>query len=237
MKDLVLLKENKALTTSLLVAEKFGKDHNHVLRDIRLIIEGVSNLEHTPMFDESTYTHQQNGQEYPMFVMNRDGFTLLAMGFTGNKAMKFKIEYIQAFNDMETKIRDKQNFEIPKTLSKALMFAAKQAEQLEKQEALLLEQAPKVEFYEAVTGSSDTIDMRSVATTLNCGLGRNKIFAILRYKKVLDNNNKPYQAYIDRGYFRTIESSYTKSDGSQCINIKTVVFQKGLDFIRKILNN
>lgn len=99
-----------------------------------------------------------------------------------------------------------------------------------------LEQAkPKVEFYDTVTGSSDTIDMRTVATVLNCGLGRNKIFEILRDKKILDRKNIPYQQYIDKGYFRTIESTYSKPDGTTCINIKTVIFQKGLDFIRKVL--
>lgn len=96
---------------------------------------------------------------------------------------------------------------------------------------------PKEEFYDAVTGSSDTIDMRTVATVLNLGIGRNKIFEILRNNKVLDSKNTPYQAYIDRGYFRTVETSYVKNDGMICINIKTVVFQSGLNFIRKIVTN
>jgi phage antirepressor YoqD-like protein len=69
------------------------------------------------------------------------------------------------------------------------------------------------------------------------GVGRNKLFEILRDKGIFDRHNIPYQTYIDRGYFRTIESTYNKPDGSSCINIKTVVFQKGLDFIRKLLNN
>lgn len=96
---------------------------------------------------------------------------------------------------------------------------------------------PKEEFYDAVTGSSDTIDMRTVATVLNLGIGRNKIFEILRNNKVLDSKNTPYQAYIDRGYFRTVETSYVKNDGMVFINIKTVVFQSGLNFIRKIVTN
>lgn len=95
---------------------------------------------------------------------------------------------------------------------------------------------PKAEFADAVMGSSDAIDMRKAATTLNMGIGRNKLFELLREKGVLDRHNIPYQTYIDRGYFRTIESTYNKPDGSSCINIKTVIFQKGLDFIRKLLN-
>jgi anti-repressor protein len=96
---------------------------------------------------------------------------------------------------------------------------------------------PKAEFADAVMGSSDAIDMRKVATTLNMGVGRNKLFELLRDKGIFDRHNIPYQTYIDRGYFRTIESTYNKPDGSSCINIKTVVFQKGIDFIRKLLKS
>lgn len=85
-----------ALTNSILVAKKFEKDHQHILRDIRNLMEGVSKIGDTPMFEETTYIHPQNGQTYPMFIMNRDGFTLLAMGFTGEKALRFKLDYIKA---------------------------------------------------------------------------------------------------------------------------------------------
>ncbi len=96
--------------------------------------------------------------------------------------------------------------------------------------------APKVEFYDQVTGSSDTVDMAKVAKVLNVkGIGRNKLFQILRDKSVLQKDNSPYQNYIDRGYFRVIESKYNKPDGSVHISLKTVVYQKGLDYIRKIL--
>lgn len=111
--ELVFKGENsQALTNSLLVAEKFGKTHDNVLKAIRNIIDGgvVKNNE-TPMFVESTYFNQQNGQDYPLFVMNRDGFTLLAMGFTGKKALQFKLDYIAAFNAMENELRK------PKSLS------------------------------------------------------------------------------------------------------------------------
>ena len=96
---------------------------------------------------------------------------------------------------------------------------------------------PKAEFYDAVTNSPDTIDMAETAKVLNMGVGRNTIFKILRQQHVLNRNNIPYQEYIDRGYFRCIESKYTKADGTNCVNIKTVVFQKGVDFIRTTVNN
>lgn len=106
------------------------------------------------------------------------------------------------------------------------------------QEIQLIEQAPKVEFFNDVAGSADTIDMKEVAKILNIkGIGRNKLFEILREKKILDGNNQPYQEYVDRGYFRIIESRFTLPTGEIKISLKTVVFQKGLDYIRKVLKS
>ena len=103
------------------------------------------------------------------------------------------------------------------------------------QENQLNEQKPKVEFYDDVTGSNDTIDMKEVAKILNIkNVGRNKLFEILRAKEILDKSNQPYQKYVDRGYFRVIESRFTLPTGEVKISLKTVVFQKGLDFIRGI---
>ena len=105
--------------------------------------------------------------------------------------------------------------------------------------ALAVENAslkPKAEFFDAVTDSKDAIDMKSVANVLNIpGIGRTNLFKFLREAKILMPDNRPYQEYIDRGYFRTIEQRYDKGYGEVGINIKTLVFQKGVDFIRKKL--
>lgn len=104
MKELVFLQNNQALTTSLKVAEVFGKQHQHVLRDIRDLhkqIEDVSRF--GEMFHEDSYPDNY-GRQQPMYTMSYDGFTLLTMGFNGKKALKFKLDYIQAFNAMKEKI-------------------------------------------------------------------------------------------------------------------------------------
>jgi anti-repressor protein len=59
----------------------------------------------------------------------------------------------------------------------------------------------------------------------------------LRSRSILDRKNLPYQIFIDKGYFRTVETSYTKSDGTNCINIKTVVYQKGMEYIRNLIES
>lgn len=106
MKDLVFIQNEQAITTSLKVAEVFQKNHQHVLRNIRDLSEQI-NLSKIgrveKMFELSSYIDNK-GESRPMYLMNRDGFSLLVMGFTGKKALKFKLDYIQAFNAMEKKL-------------------------------------------------------------------------------------------------------------------------------------
>lgn len=106
MNDLVYLQREEAVTTSLIVAEKFHKRHNDVLRTIDNLIGGLPKNAQT-LFKKSHYIEKQNGQMYPMYYMNRDGFTLLVMGFTGKKALQWKLDYIAAFNQMEKILREK----------------------------------------------------------------------------------------------------------------------------------
>lgn len=118
----------EAVTTSRAVAEQFGKRHDHVVRDIEEIISQLSdpnfgaanpNFEHqTADFAEhnfilSEYTDLQ-GKTRKQYILTRDGFTLLAMGFTGAKAMQFKVAYINAFNRMESIISGEARLETAK---------------------------------------------------------------------------------------------------------------------------
>ena len=113
-------------------------------------------------------------------------------------------------------------------------------EEREKNKALQAENErmkPKEEFFDAVTDSKDAIDIGQVAKVLNFPeIGRNKLFEILRNNGILKQNNEPYQKYIDCGYFRVVEQKYEARPGEIRINIKTLVFQKGVDYIRKILD-
>ena len=131
----------------------------------------------------------------------------------------------------------KNKFEIPQTYSQALMLAAKQAEQIEEQTKLIEVQKPKVEFFDAVADSKTAVPVNDVAKVLEIkGMGRNKLFEFLRQNKILMNNNRPFQRYIDAGYFRVVEQHYMKN-GEECINFKTLVYQRGVDYIRKTVSN
>ena len=107
MTELVILQNEQAITTSLKVAEVFEKNHQHVMRDIRDLEKQISQSKigraEEKLFELSNYIDAQ-GKSRPMYLMNRDGFSLLAMGFTGKKALQFKLDYIQAFNKMEEKL-------------------------------------------------------------------------------------------------------------------------------------
>lgn len=94
------------VVTSLDVAETFEKEHYHVMEDIREMQSKISTPEFSGLFYEGEYK-ASNGKKNPMYYMNRDGFTLLVMGYTGEKAMRFKLAYINQFNQMEELLKGK----------------------------------------------------------------------------------------------------------------------------------
>lgn len=100
------------------------------------------------------------------------------------------------------------------------------------------EQQPKVEFYNDVTGSDATAEIRTVAKVLNFkSVGRNTLFDILRRQGILQRDNMPFQTYVDRGYFRVVESKWNAPNGDVKVNYKTVVYQKGIEYISKVLRD
>lgn len=216
---------DQLLVTSLQVAKDFSKEHKSVLRSIENL--AAQNCATKNLFYETDY--ENRGKKYPMYLMTRDGFTLLAMGFTGKDALEWKMKYIQAFNEMERKLND------------PMFLVKKSMKYLEEKCNALLEEnqemKPKAEFFDQVASSKTAIQMAEVAKVLNYpGYGRNRLFEFLRNKKVLMTNNIPYQKYVDCGYFRVIEQKYTKPSGEIAINIKTLVYQKGINFIKKLID-
>ncbi len=107
--SLVTLEGSKPMVTSLMVAEKFGKLHKNVVRDIRRMecSEQFSRLN----FEPSDYVDER-GKEQPMFVMTRDGFSILAMGFTGKEAMTWKEKFIAEFNRLEKIVQKVQQYSL-----------------------------------------------------------------------------------------------------------------------------
>lgn len=111
--ELVIMRDRQAVTTSLQVAENFEKKHQHVLRDIDALKQDVSNF--GQMFIESNQPDSY-GRDRRIYYMNRDGFSLLAMGFTGKKALQFKLKYIDAFNQMEKQLQQQKPLSLPEQI-------------------------------------------------------------------------------------------------------------------------
>ena len=121
--ELVIMHDQQAVTTSLQVANNFEKLHKNVLRDIDALKRDVLNFEQ--MFIEST-EQDSYGRDRRIYYMNRDGFSLLAMGFTGKQALQFKLKYIDAFNKMEKQLQQQK----PLTLPEQIQIIAKGYESL-----------------------------------------------------------------------------------------------------------
>lgn len=154
MTDIILSTQNgEPVASSRQIAENFGKSHDNVLKGIENLIGGLVKIndtpgllknEHTPMFYKTEYTHEQNGQTYPMYLMNRDGFSLLVMGFTGKAALEWKLKYIAAFNAMEKQLATPQ---MPK-LSKEMqaLFLLDDRTQRQEQRLTVLENTMTVDY-------------------------------------------------------------------------------------------
>ena len=224
--ELAFQKPNEQYVITLKeITDLIGVEHNKAMRKV----EELANEEGFGTLAKTATVYNGKGQTIDTYQFTKK--QAIAVGARLNNQMLMKL-----INRLEELEKAKPQFQIPQTLSEALLLAGTLAKQIEEQTLQLELQQPKVEFYEAVTGSSDTIDIASVAKVLNIkGFGRNNLFEFLRDKNILMQNNQPFQTFVDRGYFRVIESKYNKPDGSSHINLKTVVYQKGLDYIRKLL--
>lgn len=177
------------------------------------------------------------GREQSTIVVNESGLYTLILRSRKEIAKPFRkwvtSEVLPSIRKNGGYITGQENLSPEQILANAILVAQKVIEDQKKQ----LEAAkPKIEFYDAVAGSKTAVDIGTVAKVLGIkGLGRNNLFELLRQKGILMNNNQPYQKYVDAGYFRVIKQKYTKPNGETCINIKTLVYQKGLDFIRRLV--
>lgn len=243
MNELVFKGANdQALTNSLLVAEKFRKEHQHILRDIRNLIGGMSNFGETSYFVETSYIHEQNGREYPMYVMNRDGFTLLAMGFTGEKALKFKLDYINAFNKMEQTIKS-GNYLVPHSFSEALMLAANQQKQIEEQQKQIsamsteiVEMKKKTDYLEIILSSKGTVVTTQIAQDYGMSAKAfNRLLAENGIQRKVNGQWILYAPYMSKGYVHSKSVNIRHSDGRPDVIMNTEWTQRGRLFIYETL--
>ena len=199
----------------------------------------VTDSDYVRKFENSTV-----GETYNRKLHNTGELFLTEAGLYRmlNRSNKPEAEVFQKWVNKEVlpSIRKTGSYSLehktPQTFAEALKLAYEQQLVIEEQKQKLIEAEPKVEFYDTVTGSDTTIDLGQAAKVLNYkGLGRNKLFQYLRDKDILMSGNTPYQKYVDAGYFRLIETTWNTPNNDSMIYLKTVVYQKGLDFLSKVI--
>lgn len=216
MEDLVIMHDQQAVTTSLKVAEIFEKNHRDVMERIRNM--SAENSAVLKMVIKDEYTNSQNKQQ-PMYYMNRDGFTLLAMGFTGSKAMEFKLKYIDAFNKMEKQIKEETQFRLPTNLNEmSTMFYSVMKDQDKKIE----EQSEKVNFLMNLSGLTST---------------RNKELTKARNKKIIqvcggsESNSYQDKSLRSKLYNELFKSYRHRFDVNQYVDTPMKRFDEAKEYI------
>lgn len=188
------------MVSSKELAENFEKRHDHVMRDIDAVKKDVPNF--GEMFFE-TETPDRYGRPQRTYLMNRDGFSLLAMGFTGSKAMEWKLKYIQAFNVMERKLTAPESDDM--ILSRAVLIANKKVEQLQSTNIQLVQENAKLkpasDYAHAVLMSDEKLTVKQIAQ--NYGMTSQKFNSILEEMGIQYKVNKQwilYRKYQGKGY-------------------------------------
>lgn len=141
LKELITVNDGQAVVSSLDIAEHFGRDHKNVTQSIQNLV--AENSAAKSLFFETTY--ENRGKQYPMYLMNRDGFSLLCMGFTGAKALEWKLKYIDAFNKMEKTLAEQAT----KPMTTAEMFQLQAQINVEQERRLAAIEANQQKVIEA----------------------------------------------------------------------------------------
>ena len=200
MNDLVIMKDQQAVASSLQVAETFDKRHDHIIRDIEKLQKDLPNF--GEMFLPSNVPDGY-GRSRKAYYMNRDGFMLLAMGFTGKKALKFKLKYIEAFNQMENEVKN-GGFKVPSTMAEALRLAADQQEQIEAMK-------PKVNYFDQIMASKSLMITTTIAKDYGMSAKAfNDLLKKLKIQYKLGGIWYLYSEYQDNGW---VSSSTRMIDG------------------------
>lgn len=247
---------NQPLTNSKLVAEVFEKEHKNVMQSIRKLMDGTAqNSAVRQMFSESTYLNEQN-KEQPMFIMNQDGFTLLAMGFNGKKAMEFKLKYIEAFNAMKRQIEQNKP-SVPQTYLEALKSLVKAEEEKQQlalenkqQQATILtiskenmelgnkitEMLPKVSYYDRILQSNATMTVTQIAQDYGMSAMKlNKELETMKIQHKVRGQWILYGKFLTGGYVHSRAVDILRSDGRHDVKYNTEWTTKGRIFLYESL--
>ena len=214
--------ENGVLTvSSLQIAENFEKEHRNVVQSIENLTAENSAVKN--LFIESTYINER-GRSYKSYDITRDGFSLLVMGFTGKKALEWKLKYIEAFNLMEKKIKElaiqQDSYMIENPAERARRWAEEYEEKM-KLQATVEEQKPKVAIADTRLEKKGCYSLTDVTKSLHLKRGQITRWARKQgylHKKLSEVNKKGesfFKVYSSDGIHNQIGVT---DSGLSCIN-------------------
>ena len=239
MAELVIQNSNgNDVTTSLIVAQVFGKEHNKVVRDIENL--SCSSNFNAANFGVIEYTDSR-GRIQKAYEMTKDGFSFLVMGSTGAKAGEFKERFINEFNKRELMLKDDDYILMrsQQILQKRVGMAEQKVRALEEKNALqdaqLRQAAPKVKYVDEVLQSVNTYTSTQIAKEI--GMDAAKFHKALKERKVMFYQSGTWMLtakYQGKGYTKMRTHQFTRNDGSVGTNSYTVFTEKGRAMIHNI---
>lgn len=246
MNDLVIQNsKGNDVTTSLIVAQVFGKNHKDVLRDIRnLSCSDDFNWRNFALSFINRELPNGGNKEEPIYEMTKDGFSFLVMGYTGEKAGQFKERFINEFNKREQLLRSEdyilaRSQEILNNRVKLMEAKVAQLEEENKLQSLQLkESAPKVEYFDKALSSVGTYTATQIAKEF--GWGAETLNRKLKERGIHYKQNGQwilYAQYATKGYTKAVTRTFTRSDGSTGSQLQTVWTEKGREFIYNLLTS
>lgn len=211
-----------ATMTSREIAELTGSPHDAVLKTIRrLVAEGVVSANETP------YSHPQNGQTYPQFVLDFRDTMVVVSGYSS----ELRAKIIDRWQTLEAAAAP-ASLDL-RDIRQLAPFALQLIGVVQEQHEQLKAQAPKVAFAEAVGAAPDLQSVGDVAKAL--GTGERRLFAFMRDNGILMVNNLPFQAHLEAGRFRVVERPWKDAEGADRIRLQTMVTGKGVTFLQQRL--
>ncbi len=242
--------DNKMTITTLEVAEMLEIPHYDILKKL----EGVTRANGTvktkgiiPVLTEGNFPvsdyfqissyKDASGKENRCYNVTKLGCDFLANKFTGEKGILFTAKYVKRFDEMEKELETKKRpAALPTSYKEALLQLVAQIEENERLEAENRSLLPKAQFHDAVTASEDCITIEEMSKVLHSKgiqIGRNRLYQWLRIESVLMSNNLPYQKFMEAGYFKVHEYTFTDRQGNPRIKTQTLVTSKGQKAIVK----
>lgn len=242
--DLVKIENNQVVVSSRQVAENFGKRHKDVLENIRKILAAENSA--TKFFSETA--HEYRGQQFPEYLVNRDGFSLLVMGFTGKKALEWKLKYINAFNEMEAKLKEAaitkpDSYMIADPVARAQRWIEEESERqaleecCSRQEQLINEMKPKADYVDAILNSKSLVSITAIAK--DYGMSGRAMNFLLHQMGIIYKVGQQwllYSKYQKCGYTSSETVQIDTAEGKKVI-LNTKWTQKGRLFLYEQLKS